>query len=405
MGRRRVNAAEPTEPEPTELPAGSFREWPSVGTFGHFEVLGRATTGETAEVYLAREHTAVGGTRLLALKRILSRVADDDFIQLFLDESSLAIQLHHPNICHMYETGQAPEGWFIATEWVDGVRLDEVVARAEETGGIPASLAAAIIGELAEALEYAHGARDALGRPLGLVHRSVSLHNVMVSFEGRVKLLDLGITEALTRAPTSDQSAVQNRLAFMAPEQALAKQIDSRSDVFGLGVCLYQCLTGVAPFSGETAFETLRAVADMPSPTLESQRPGLPSGLEPIVRKALEKSPEDRTQTAGEVRAALESWRADVDGDAIDPRSIRDLMHKLFADEIERGPDLDRSPFVAAPIEESAPGSSAGLASGPIAAEAPERQAPTSSSSRIAVLVVLIALALAGAYFVLRDAT
>src|SRR6185369_12411321 len=167
-------------PRPNAPPRGQL---PAICMFGRFEILGRIAFGGMAEIFLGRETTQVGASRLLAIKRILPHVADDPkFVEMFLDEARLAIQLSHPNICHIYEFGGLEGAYFIAMEWISGAPLGKIVRRARQSGGVPFELAARIVANVAEALHYAHTARDANGNPLQIVHRDVTPHNVMVSY-------------------------------------------------------------------------------------------------------------------------------------------------------------------------------------------------------------------------------
>src|SRR5262249_6961555 len=152
-----------------------------------------------------------------------------------------------------------------------------------------------------EALHYAHRAKDANGQPLGIVHRDVSPHNVMVSYEGQVKLLDFGIAKAEGASTKTEAGVVKGKFAYMSPQQCLGKPIDGRADVFALGICLYEALTGQSLYQRPTDYETMKAVIEDPVPSLKTVRPDLPDALDAIVKKALQKSPEDRWRSAAEM--------------------------------------------------------------------------------------------------------
>ncbi len=330
--------------EPSFKPPAA-QKLPAICTYGRYEVLGRIAFGGMAEIFLGRETTAVGASRYLVIKRILPHVADDDqFVQMFLDEARLAIQLNHPNICHIYEFGELESSYFIAMEWVNGVPLGKLIRKARLLGGIPPELGVRIIAQISEALHYAHRAKDALGRPLGIVHRDVSPHNVMVAYDGQVKLLDFGIAKASSHASKTEAGVVKGKFSYMAPEQCLGKPIDARADVFALGICLYEVLTGQALYHKENEYETMRAVIHDDAPSIRETRADLPEALDGIVQRALKKKAEDRFQTAGELQMALERWLADAKK-VVNAASIGELMEELYEEQIKRGPLVDSTPF------------------------------------------------------------
>lgn len=313
--------------------------------FGRFEVLGRIAFGGMAEIFLGREQTSVGASRFLVIKRILQHVAEEgQFIEMFLDEARLAIQLNHPNICHIYEFGELDGSYFIAMEWVNGVPLGKMIRKARKVGGIPAGIGVRIIATIADALSYAHNSRDALGRRLSIVHRDVSPHNLMVAYDGQVKLLDFGIAKAASQESKTQAGTVKGKFAYMAPEQCLNRDLDARVDIFALGICLWETLSGETLFSRDNEFETMKAVIEDDPPPLRSRRPDIDDGLDQIVRRALAKRREDRYQTAAEFQTALEGWlmRSQL---SVNAATIGELMEELYSDQIRRGPLVDSTPF------------------------------------------------------------
>ncbi|MDW8245197.1 MAG: serine/threonine-protein kinase [Sandaracinaceae bacterium] len=328
-----------------QRPNVPVHQLPAICKFGKYEILGRLAFGGMAEVFLGREVSALGASRLLAIKKILPHVADDPaFVQMFLDEARLAIQLNHPHICHIYDFGEIEGSYYIAMEWIYGAALGKVIRRARGHGGIPPEIAVKVIAQVAEALDYAHRAKGADGRPLGIVHRDVSPQNIMISYEGHVKLLDFGIAKAQTHTTKTQTGVIKGKFAYMSPQQCLGQPIDGRTDIFALGIVLYETLVGEPLYHRPTEYETMRAVIEEPVPSICQKKPGLPAQLDAIVQKALQKRPEDRFQSAGEMQAALEEWLAQS-GKAVTTARIASFMELLFEDQIAAGPLLDSTPF------------------------------------------------------------
>jgi len=344
------NSVPSRRPQVSSLPPVGLGEnspltLPAICDYGRFELLGRLAFGGMAEIFLAREPSTVGAARLIAIKRILPRVADDpQFVRMFLDEARLAVQLQHPSICHLYEFGEIEGTYFIAMEWIHGAQLGKIIRAARAHGGIAPELAARVISQVAEALHYAHRLRDPSGAPLGIVHRDVSPHNIMVSYDGHVKLLDFGIAKATSQEVKTEAGVVKGKFAYMAPEQCLGRPIDGRADVFALGICLYEILTGETLYVRATDYETMHAVLEDPVPSAARVRKQLPPELDAIVAKALAKDPEDRWKSAGAMQTALDDWLAKR-GITVNARSLGALMAKLFADQIRAGPLVDSTPF------------------------------------------------------------
>jgi serine/threonine-protein kinase len=339
-------AAQPsgTRSDPGVRLSRPLAELPVVGQYGRFALLGRIAFGGMAEIFLARETPPGGATRHLVVKRILPHVADDEgFVTMFLDEARLAMRLSHPNICHIYEFGEQDGTWFIAMEWVNGVPLGKLIRKARAAGGIPVPIAVKVIAGIAEALHYAHRARDEDGTPLEIVHRDVSPQNIMIGYQGAVKLLDFGVAKASTHATKTQAGVVKGKLAYMAPEQCRGEEIDARVDVFALGVCLYESISGRPLYHRQNEFETLKAVMDDPVPSLRAVRPELDPALDAIVMRALAKTPEERFQSAGELQEALEGWLADQ-RIVVNAARIAEFLQDLYAEEIARGPVLSASP-------------------------------------------------------------
>jgi len=314
-----------------------------VGRYGNFDLLGRVAYGGMAEIFLARELQEGRPGRFVVVKRVLPHVAGDrQFVDMFTDEARLVMQLSHPNICHVYSYGKEEGAPYISMEWVNGMPLSRVLRRTRNTGGFPVALTLKIVAQIADALDHAHRAVDqSSNEPLGIVHRDVSPQNIMVSFEGTVKLLDFGIAKAASHSTRTEAGTIKGKFAYMAPEQCLGEPLDARADVFALGVVLLEMLSGgVNPFKRQTEFDTMRALV------YEEARPAslvngtVPPELDAIVAKAIAKKREDRYQSGADLGLALERELGRM-GEVVNTARLGDQMNELFREEIKAGPRLD----------------------------------------------------------------
>lgn len=324
----------------SELERVTLVELPAIGRYGRYELLGRIAYGGMAEIFLARE-SHVSAQRLLVIKRVLPHVAEDrHFVDMFVDEARLAMQLNHPNICHVYSFGEQDGTWYIAMEWVNGKPLSKIIKHAREAGGLPIPIALKIVAQVAEALDYAHRACDATGEPLGIVHRDVSPQNIMVSYDGIVKLLDFGIAKATSHSTHTEAGVIKGKFAYMSPQQCVGEPIDARADIFALGVCLFEALTGKNPFRRKTEFDTMTRIVGDPTPSIRARRAEIPEEVEQIVETALMKQPERRYQSAGDMQLALESVLPKL-GVLVNASRVGEYVARLFGDEVREGPALD----------------------------------------------------------------
>jgi serine/threonine-protein kinase len=285
-----------------------------------------------AEVYLALSGDLPGFRTLAVVKRILPHLASNgQFIRMFLDEARLAALLDHPNIVRIMEVGHDGEEYFLAMELVQGKPLSAVLRKAAREKRPPsASLAAYIIAQAASGLAYAHGLTDGDGRALGVVHRDVSPQNVLISFEGAVKLIDFGVARAFGRVAHTSPGGLKGKIDYMSPEQASAEEVDHRADVFALGVVLWEALTGRRLFRRDTELATMRAIVDDPIPR-PSEMATVPPELDAIAMRALRKRRDARFQSAHEMVAALERYAFSHDG--FSPAQVASYMKDLFASE------------------------------------------------------------------------
>ena len=283
---------------------------PGPDRFGQYEILERIASGGMAELFKARRSGVEGFQKIVAIKKILPHLADnEEFIAMFADEAKLAAQLNHPNIVHIFDLGKIESGgYFIAMEYVDGRDLRAILHSAREVGiPLPIPLAVYIASKVAAALDYAHRRREADGHELKIVHRDVSPQNILISYEGDIKLCDFGIAKAASKASQTQSGALKGKVRYMSPEQAWGRAIDRRSDLFSLGCVLYEMLTNQVLFRGDTdlnVLEKVRAAEVMPP---SSVNPDVGKNLDAIVLKALAGEPEARYANASEMLRDLEA--------------------------------------------------------------------------------------------------
>ncbi|WP_414640890.1 serine/threonine protein kinase [Archangium sp.] len=263
------------------------------------------------QVFLARQKGPVGFQKLVVLKRLLPHLSEDsDFIKMFLDEARIAGNLNHPNIAQIYDLGDVDGVLFIAMEYVQGESVNQVSARANHyrKGGLPLGLKCRIIADAAAGLDHAHRARSPSGRRLGLIHRDVSPQNVLVGFNGNVKLIDFGVAKVSGKLSQTIVGTIKGKHAYMSPEQARGEELDARSDVYGLGIVFYELLTNQRLFKRDSDMATLKAVVGARVPPPSEVLPDAPKSLDGVVMKALARKREERFQSASELQLAIEDF-------------------------------------------------------------------------------------------------
>lgn len=279
---------------------------------GRYDVVRKIATGGMAELFLARFVGPGGFEKRCALKRILPQfAADTTFTRMFLTEAKITAMFDHPNIVQIFELGEDDEGqFFIAMELVNGMNLRQLLQTLQERQRqIPPELAAFMMAQALDGLAYAHEFRDESG-PLGLVHRDVSPQNILVSYEGAVKVVDFGIVKGSSISGETQTGMLKGKIAYMSPEQASGEPLDGRSDIFAIGVVLYELITGRKPFSGATEVMYLKSVLDDPPPPIVRFVPDCPEELEGIIYRALAKRREDRHQSARQLQVAIQAFLA-----------------------------------------------------------------------------------------------
>ncbi len=273
-----------------------------------YTILRKITDGGTAEIFLAKQHGAQGFEKTVVLKRIFTTFyADPQFRHMLVDEAHVAMSLNHSNIVQVLDLGESEGRYFLALELVDGWTLDRILKRSKAAGvPIPPALALYVTAEICRALGYAHAKKRGDGKPLGIVHRDVSPHNVMMSAEGEVKLTDFGIAKAQNKTEKSLGNLIKGKVAFMSPEQAAGGELDGRSDLFSVGTMLYTMITRRHPFDAPTDYETLMLVKNGDFLPPETARPGLNPELYRVIRKAMGKTADARYQKAEEMLVDVE---------------------------------------------------------------------------------------------------
>jgi len=394
----------------------------SLKRFGNYFLIKKIAAGGMAELYKARKPGEKGFEKLLAIKMILPHLAaSDDFISMFIDEAKVAALLNHQNIVQIYDLGRIEESYCIVMEYVRGKDLRTVLSRGAKAGRrLRVEHACLVTANALAGLAYAHRMKDK-GEELGIVHRDISPQNILISYEGEVKIVDFGIAKAATQSRDTQAGVLKGKLSYMSPEQAMGKPIDMRSDIFSTGIVLYEALTGRKLFQGDTDIGTLelvRAARVEPLPTNLDTK--FPPRLEAIALKALAKDPADRYRDASEMETALLEFMRDA-GYSTSGRSLSEYMYGLFKDDIEEEIKeermMDETVVPDSIYADTLAGPAGGVAGKPTApkpahaakpAPAPPTRAAaqpvsvgpeTSRKSNLAlVLAVLAALALAGAF-------
>ena len=278
--------------------------------FGKYYLLERVNVGGMAEIFKAKAFGVEGFERLLAVKKILANIAEDEsFIKMFIDEAKIAGQLNHPNIAQIFDLGKADGSFFIALEYISGKDLKTIFERSRRIGEkVSIPRICYVMMKVCEGLGHAHTKKDAQGHDLNIVHRDVSPQNVLLSYEGECKIIDFGIAKAQGKTSQTQVGTIKGKFSYMSPEQVRGLHVDRRSDIFSLGIVLYEMLTLERLFLGENDFDTLEKIrkVEMSPPSLYN--PHIPSELENIVLKALAKSPEERFQSSSEFADALEQF-------------------------------------------------------------------------------------------------
>lgn len=303
---------------------------PEANILGKYRLIAELGHGGMAEVYLAVVQGPAGFNKLVVIKQIRPQLATDpEFLSMFLDEARLAARLSHPNVVQTNEVGQEGDRYFIAMEYLEGQPLNRVLHRIGRDGGLTLTMHLRIIIDMLVGLHHAHELTDFDGTPLNVVHRDVTPHNVFVTYDGQVKVVDFGIAKAMNSSAETRLGVVKGKVAYMAPEQARGERVDRRADIFSAGVMLWEAATGRRLWKGIPDLTVLHRLinGDIPSP--RDIDPEVPEGLEKIVMKALALRREDRYSTSVELATALEEL-LDSMNDKSSLREVGKLVARHF---------------------------------------------------------------------------
>ncbi len=304
--------------------------------FGKYTLIDRIAVGGMAEIFLARQAGLEGFEKTIVIKRIRPHLSKQpNFVKMFLNEAKLAAQLNHPNIVQIYDLGRIGESYFIAMEYIFGRDMRRIIPKADALGiPFPMVYALKIASSVCEGLYYAHARTDMYGNALNIVHRDVTPENIFVSFDGTVKVLDFGIAKAANQIEQTRAGEIKGKLSYMSPEQCMGKPLDNRSDIFSMGVVLYEWLTGFKLFTGDSEVAILKSITEGKIYAPSYFKADIPEGVEAILMKALEKDRERRYQTAWEMQYDLDQFLSQYE---FTPSNIHlsNFLKQLFNDELE----------------------------------------------------------------------
>ena len=303
--------------------------------FGRYFLTDRIAVGGMAEIYRAKTFGVNGFEKQLAIKRILpSFSADNDFTRMLIDEAKLTVLLSHANVVQVYDLGKVGEDYFISMEFINGTSLRELMHRLEETKEqIPHEIAVYTTSEVCKGLDYAHRKTDNDGKNLGIVHRDISPHNILLSYEGEVKIVDFGIAKAALNVSQTIAGILKGKVSYMSPEQALGNPVDHRTDIFSCGLLLYEMMAGEKLFMGDSQFEILKKIRTTRITTL-ALPDAVPGPLKGILAKALAYNPKDRYQSAGDFQIELTKYLYSSYFD-FSPRLLAALLARTFKRELD----------------------------------------------------------------------
>ena len=305
--------------------------------FGKYQLIEKIATGGMAEVYKAKSYGVAGFEKLLVIKKILPHLSrNKDFVGMFINEAKIAVSLNHANIVQVYDLGMVGADYYMAMEFIHGHDLMKIIKKGRKTRKfMPIPTSVYIISEVARGLDYAHSLTDPGGRPLNVVHQDVSPHNVLISYEGDVKVVDFGIARVGEVAEEEAGKMAGGKFAYMAPEQARGSTVDHRSDIFATCIILYELITGQRLYAGKDRNEKMRMVRNAEIPPPRAVNPEIPARLEELLLRGLHRDPDKRFQTTLELQEELLSFLYDV-GMRVTRADLSMFMKDMFDEEYAR---------------------------------------------------------------------
>lgn len=302
-----------------------------------YELITKLASGGMASIYLGRFIGTPDFERLVAVKIIHPHLTEDEeFVNMFLDEATITAKLSHPNIAQVIELGEQDGLYYMIMEYVEGETLNTLINRIKKRNLQPLTYAQAawIVSQAASGLYYAHTLTDPYGKPLSIIHRDVTPQNIMITYEGHIKLIDFGIARALGRRTHTKTGEIKGKYSYMSPEQVRGQKIDARSDIFSLGVVLYEITLLNRLFKRDTELATIQAILNYEVVPPSHINPRYPRMLESIVLKAISQEPKDRYQTAKELVDDLEYFISST-GEIVGSHVISRIMKNVFEDKIK----------------------------------------------------------------------
>ena len=304
------------------------------GTVGKYRLLAELGHGGMADVYLA-VGSGIGGFNKLLVVKVMRNLEEGSLLTMFLEEARLAARLSHPNVVQTYEIGQEGDRYFLAMEYLDGPSFHRLRAQAKKVGGVPLPISLYILSTMLQGLEYAHELKDYDGSPFNVVHRDLSPHNVIATYEGEVKIVDFGIAKAADSSIQTQAGVFKGKLTYAPPEQMACEAVDRRADIFAVGVMLWEAAANARMWANVSDTAIARRVVRGDLPNLLDVNPHVPDRLAEIVGYALKADPAERCPTARALRRAIDDF-ARESGQLIGPRELADFEATLFTEEREK---------------------------------------------------------------------
>ncbi|WDT71175.1 MAG: HDOD domain-containing protein [Candidatus Manganitrophus sp.] len=344
--------------------------------YGKYLLIDKIAKGGMAEVFLAKQTGSKGFERLLAIKRILPQFTENaEFVSMFINEAKVAAQLSHPNIVQVFDFGQVEESYYIGMEYVMGRDLRTIMERSQKSNRpLPIDQILFIVSRVCSGLEHAHKKKDLHGNELNLVHRDISPQNILISYDGEIKLVDFGIAKAALQENETRTGTLKGKFAYMSPEQAWGKKVDHRSDLFSLGIVLYECATGKRLFKGDSELNTLERVREAKFDPPRRFNADISEQIETVISKSLVKEAGNRYPSAAQMQRELERCLSKPLSEI--QSALAQCLHQLFNEEIEEDRVRMKKAALATSEKSKIQGGAKTPPSGPSKAAPPSKPTP-----------------------------